>query len=379
MKNLSIIQIHSLTGTFLFLQFLFTTTGFASERPSLDTNSIPPIELVSVADKKAHVLISSGVEDQKIVDLLKELRKLGIKEVTFADREDPATSPKAVFPARSPAFKSASAVIQFHPYAFMTKAFPPDQPGNQPTVGYLQRQLQSIASTETLTLAAKALENDFASLAESVEFLRKNITLSPRRGTDFIEITARHPQRAAAAKIANALADAHLHRRNNENKKRRQDELISINEEFAKQDALVARTREDFSSLVELYGLPPTNSQSITEETILMNVQKRILQQEEACERIQKNLKSEKGPQKISELQANLKTSTEQLRHLKAIVAPTPDRTIDLSEHQHKFNTAKTEYEKARAKLNIMNVKLQEARILLIEPRDPITIHERAN
>ena len=61
---------------------------------------------------------------------------------------------------------------------------------------------------------------------------------------------------------------------------------------------------------------------------------------------------------------------------MKKMVDNAATRTLDLSMQQHKYNTAKEEYEQARLIYREMKIKQQEARSLLKRPHQPVIIKD---
>jgi capsular exopolysaccharide synthesis family protein len=65
-----------------------------------------------------------------------------------------------------------------------------------------------------------------------------------------------------------------------------------------------------------------------------------------------------------------------QVEKMREVVEDKKGITVDLSMRQHKYNSAKEEYEQARDLYREMKLQQQEQRILLRMPRNPITLHE---
>ena len=75
-------------------------------------------------------------------------------------------------------------------------------------------------------------------------------------------------------------------------------------------------------------------------------------------------------------LNTRLNLVDSQVAKMEDMVGEKKNQTVDLSMQQHKYNSAKDEYEQARALYREMKLQQQEQRVLLRMPRNPITLHE---
>jgi len=140
----------------------------------------------------------------------------------------------------------SAAVVQIHP-AMITisptgNPNSPD-PGMLHTRSYMENEIEAFNAPATLEAAAKALNLDLKKDKEALTQLKKSITVSPRRGTDFLEIKVRHKDPKQAAAIANALVDAYMTRRNEFEKQRAETALKALDEELLHQSKLVQANR----------------------------------------------------------------------------------------------------------------------------------------
>ena len=150
---------------------------------------------------------------------------------------------------------------------------------------------------------------------KDLQLLKKNTTATPRRGTDYIDITVKHSPREEAIRLANAIAEVGVEREAATEKKRAERALEALDKEITRQSDIVQEHREAITFIIHEYGIP-----SMTD---------------------------------------------------------TSD-TIDIDYNPSPYNQAKENYEQSRNMLQKMKTKQQEARTLLKTPRTPITIHQLA-
>jgi len=217
----------------------------------------------------------------------------------------------------------ATAVVQVH-----SDIIPP--PSKTFSRGRDGNFFETIVSGETLKRALKNLRSDNAekkALTDGViESLREKISAKPRRGTDFIEITAKHESKDEAIRIANAVAQAFLQRQNDIDRDRAKRALAALDEELEAQEVLVKKSRSELTPLIGSYGIPQFS-----------------------------------GDQSAI-------TPTQE----------TSDRVLTTAFPDKEYKQAKEAYDQSRIMLREMIIKQKEARRLLLTPPSSVTLHEPA-
>jgi len=220
----------------------------------------------------------------------------------------------------------ATATVQVHPTMI---SYHPTGPIYS---SYMENEFETILALETLKMAAESLEISEEVRDDALILMHKNIIAAPVRGTDFIEITVKDQDPKNAAKIANAVAEAYAQRRATTENERSKRALEALDEELNHQEELVAEHRTDLEAILQRYDLEfPSDNKSFP---------------------------------KANELQIN---NLDEL-----------DGTISLSLRQHSYNQALETFTQSRDMLREMKIKQEEVRVLLKMPREPITIHQRA-
>lgn len=305
-----------------------------------------------------------------------------------------------------PAHKS-SAVVQFHPDALAI----PFQTLNERNS--LANEREAILSDATLKLAAKTLGLNFKKNPKAFSNLEKGVSTKARKGTDFIEIKVKAKSRDKAALIANAIANAHIKRRNDERKKRFHSDLTILDEELNQQSDLVAKHREALTNLIKSGGIPDTlNPKHLDKAKILRDSISAINEAPEekkfavaasleihanpvaaayekyvVAELQFRKLKSiylEKHPKHVNARQwldscraQGNKLANELPAILQKRLSNLPDK-ISLELQTHRYQQVKEDYEQSRALLGKMKLGQQPSRLLLKIPRSLITLHRRA-
>lgn len=212
----------------------------------------------------------------------------------------------------------ATATLQVHPSLIPASA------NGRMYSGYMESEFETALSDETLTIASHSLGLTEAAIPN----LKKQLTVTPIRGSDFIKITAKDKLPKQAAKIANAVAEAYVQRRSAVSTARAKKAIEALDHERLSQEKLVQKRQDDFKAAVEKNKVTVTTS-----------------------------------PIGTPSIQLRVEEPVDPLEHSLRI---------------HKVNQAMELYEQSRAMLREMKIKLDEAREILTQPLRPITIHERA-
>jgi|GEM_PF-7095815 len=101
--------------------------------------------------------------------------------------------------------------------------------------------LEEVLSTETLAIAIKALHLGLPATDQEIAPLKGQLEVTSVRGTDFIEITAKHPSEKEAVRIAEAVAEAFIAQRQRIATERAHLALEAFDDEIQLQVDLVAK------------------------------------------------------------------------------------------------------------------------------------------
>lgn len=307
----------------------------------------------------------------------------------------------------------STVVVQIHPAVMGI------QPGNGIllTKNYMENEIESITAPATLEAAAKTLNLDLKNDKEALTQLRKSISVSPRRGTDLLEIKVHHKDPTQAVTIANAVADAYMTRRNQSEKQRAEAALKALDKELTLQSELVQKHRQALTDLIQKHGIPSFDGtqHADSKTTSPQAIQSLKAAPQEQKLRIAASLKIPNNPvtapyqkylhaledadnlremyrskhPKMIEANARIKEArtlaNQALLQLNLLIEKnltdhpaSKEDVVALALKRHNYNQAKEDYEQARDMHHEMKIKQQEARILLKMPKTPVTIHERA-
>jgi len=211
----------------------------------------------------------------------------------------------------------------------------------------MESEFETPLSAEVLERAAKEIISISPNNEKDVQDLTVISSATPRRGTDFIEITVKHKDRVFAVLTANALAEAYVNRRTENEQQQAEQALEALDEEIQKQAELVA----DLKAQVEQFR----NKHGIDDALLEAYQGKRPLV----------GFENAQSPHVMKMTEALMESH------------PNTD-LVGISLIQHNFSQFMEAHEQSRDMLREMKIKQQEERVLLKMPRNPVTIHERA-
>ena len=169
----------------------------------------------------------------------------------------------AVITSVMPEKYESSSVVQVHPSMLSINPIGNggggSNPGSLMTRNYMENEFETIIAPETLKKAAEDIELPTRwgqSLEEVVSTLKEIVSASPRRGTDFIEISVRHANSADAKAIADAVSTAYMERRRQNEVSRAQKALKALDDELVAQSDIVQDNRKELTVLIQQYGIP---------------------------------------------------------------------------------------------------------------------------
>ncbi len=169
----------------------------------------------------------------------------------------------AVITSVMPEKYESSSVVQVHPSMLSINPIGNGgggtNPGSLMTRNYMENEFETIIAPETLKKAAEDIELPTRwgqSLEEVVSTLKEIVSASPRRGTDFIEISVRHANSADAKAIADAVSTAYMERRRQNEVSRAQKALKALDDELVAQSDIVQDNRKELTVLIQQYGIP---------------------------------------------------------------------------------------------------------------------------
>jgi capsular polysaccharide biosynthesis protein len=223
----------------------------------------------------------------------------------------------------------ATATVQIHPSIIaISHGKNSDGTPHNMTRWFIESPTEKFLSAETLKLVIQKTDL-FPNLDQGIRYLKKVTTAVPRKGTDFIDITVKHQPKEQAILLANTIAQVAAEHQKETEINRAGRALEALDEELDHQEILVADHRKVLETLMAQYKLPfPSNEKPFPTS---------------------KEIPSE----------------------------PNAD-TVDLSLRQHTYTQALDSFQQSQAMLREMKIKQNESRTLLKTPRDPITIHQRA-
>ena len=174
---------------------------------------------------------------------------------------------------------------------------------------------------------------------EDIVALKNQLTVTPVRGTDFLEITAKHPSQKQATFIANAVAEAFISQRIERQQHRKDQALEALDEEIQLQVELLEAHKIEFEKTCRQHDLG---------DPFLTNSLPGIPEVERAFHaRIERE-------------------------------SPNQEVCDDINLLKRRFQQSKDDYLQARDMLRDMMIKHQETREHFKIPQTPITIHQRA-
>lgn len=196
----------------------------------------------------------------------------------------------------------ATTILQVHPSTIAHST------SGVMTRGYMESEFETIASEETLAMAAESLNLNY----EEFSTLKGKVTSEPLRGSDFIKITVKHQNADQAIKIANAIAEAYAQRRKKSEESRAAAAIEALDNETLSQEELVQKHLQEFRTAAQ------TNKITVTTNSF--------------------------GP-------ATFQLQTQE-----------PTDPITASKRLSNVTRAREEYEQSRAMLREMKIKQQETR-----------------
>ena len=219
----------------------------------------------------------------------------------------------------------ATAIVQVHPSSI---------PFTGLYRSYMESEFDLILSKETLTLAATALDIPADRQDEALGLMQKNIKATPIHGTDFIEITAKFPDRIEAINTANTVALSYAQRRAEMYAARVKKALTALDDELKEQEAIIKNCREKLISLTGDDVIPDFDEHRVSSTP--------------------------------SPVDSGATKTTAQNR------ADEPE--IPLSHYKQ----AKEAYDQSRIMLREMITTQKEDRLQLLTPHSPVTLHQLA-
>ncbi len=193
---------------------------------------------------------------------------------------------------------------------------------------------------KTLQLGLPPNEDEIASL-------KNQLTVSPVRGTDFIEITAKHPSQKQAVLIANAVAQAYLTRSAEIERHRTDRALEALDEEIQEQVKLVEKCQADLDKFRSEHQIDEDDMDIYRGTTLGA------------------------GTPDLD--------SPVIMKWTEALMKKHPDKNpTEITLLQNNFALVIEEFDQTRDMLTEMMIKHQDARLLFKTPKAFITIHQPA-
>ena len=199
-------------------------------------------------------------------------------------------------------FESTS-VVQVHPSMIAISPIGNSggaNPGSMMTRNYMENEFETIIAAETLKMAAEDINLPTRwsmEMDEVITNLKGIVMTTPRRGTDFIEITVRHAKPDDAKEIADAVSEAYMTRRKKSEVDRAERALEALDGELIAQSDLVQDNRKDLTVLIQQYGIPyfdggHSNPLGATEQDMFRNARQRLADFETQRDQIKIQIKN---------------------------------------------------------------------------------------
>jgi len=100
--------------------------------------------------------------------------------------------------------------------------------------------------------------------SETMDFLKRRLSLNPVRNTKLIEITVYSDDKAEAARIANAIAQAYYDYRQEQLRKQTQGGIKALQESYAEEDEQIQTLQSNVVRLRDELGIHDTDPNSVT-------------------------------------------------------------------------------------------------------------------
>ena len=220
---------------------------------------------------------------------------------------------------------SSSAIVQVHPSAFALP-FGHQERSLKIDPTYFENELEAVVSPATLKLAAQALNIDLENNENALAHLKHQIRTSPMRGTDLIRITAHHPDKKEATKIANAIADAYIKNRSTVQLARAKKALATLDAELEQLSTIVAENRKKLTVLIQKHGIPyfdqNQKGKGLTKEEMIQATHKKLT-----------SLKTLRNQIALQKKALSKKTDEELVRSAAGLEIPNNQVTVDYAKY----------------------------------------------
>jgi len=193
----------------------------------------------------------------------------------------------AVITSVMPKKFESSAVVQVHPSMLAiapTRGGTQTQSGAFMTRNYIENEFETITSAQTLTEAAEALDlvtRWDMDIDQVVSTLSGIVRATPKRGTDFIEISVRHANAEDAKDICKSITESYITRRNRTEVERAEEALEALDAELQNHGDVVNDRQKALTVLIQQYGIPYFDGRSAnpvgrSEEQMYQDAQRRL-------------------------------------------------------------------------------------------------------
>lgn len=116
--------------------------------------------------------------------------------------------------------------------------------GVPPHRSWMENKIEKALSDTSLHMALSKIDPRAPITPEQIATIRKAVEVTPRRGTDFIEFTARHRDRQQAILMANAVAQAFLDREKDDARKFNETVIRALDDELTYHTAKVTKAEK---------------------------------------------------------------------------------------------------------------------------------------
>lgn len=162
------------------------------------------------------------------------------------------------------------------------------------TRNYIENEFETITAPQTVSEAAKSLDLTTRwdmNEDEVLQVLSSIVRASPKRGTDFIEISVRHANAEDAKDICQQITNAYITRRNRTEMQRAESALEALDTELQNHGDVVNDKQKALTVLIQQYGIPYFDGRSSspvgqTEERMYQDAQQRLEQLKQDRDRL---------------------------------------------------------------------------------------------
>lgn len=255
----------------------------------------------------------------------------------------------------------------------------PGNPEHQ-TENFIANEIASLSMGVVLKEAAS--KNQWEQDGLTLDTVKKNLGITRIEGTDMVEITAQSNDPKQAKQIVNAIIQAYVSIRMNQEVNAREKKLEALDNELIAQSDLVQDNRKELTVIIQQYRIPyfekSPDSLGQIEIELFNNSRKKLhdLKIELALHKGKFQILEEDKTER-EKLEPQIAILAAQIEKIAGIANDRQDDSIGLSLKQNNYNQSLNTYRQSLDLLNDMKRQQQEDRVALKMPRDVIIIRQK--